>query len=165
MCVFSDRYLQSWQDSRRDSNLLSLLWPLETTCFNGILPLLSLSSLSPMHVNHTWKHLESTSFLSPSLSHRSVYPPSRNLGSSLPMSTSFAALLCAAVMEEAISCPAGRRWRALGCSWPQEQAGAGGWGRTNVKAGESVGLQTCIRTQSSRRMHRYKNGIHYYSIN
>lgn len=122
-------------------------------------------SLSPIHVNHIWKHLESTSFLSPSLSHRRAYLPSRNLGSSLPMSTSFAALLRAAVMEEAISCPAGRRWRALGCSQPQQQAGAGGWGRTNVKAGESVGLQTCIRSQSSRRMHGYKNGIHYYSIN
>lgn len=166
-CVFSAHYLQSWPDSRRDSSLLSLLWPVETACFNRTLPLFSPSSLPPIHVNYTGKHLESTSLLSPSLSHRREYLPSRNLGSSLPMSTSFAALLRAAVMEEAISCPAGRQWRALGCSRPPScpPAAGRGWGRKNVKARESAGLQTCIWTQSSQRMHGYKNGIHYYSIN
>lgn len=153
MCVFTAHYLQSWPDSRRDSNLFSLLWLLETVCFNTTLPLFSPSPFSPIHVNHTGKHLESTSLLSHSLSHRRAYLPGRNLGSSLPMSTSFAALLHAA-----ISCPAGRQQRTLGCSQPSACPPAAGrsWGRTNVKAGESVGLQTCIRTQSSQRMHGYK---------
>lgn len=131
----------SWSDSRGNSNLLSLLWVLETACFNRTLPLFyPLLSLSPIHVNQTLKHLERTSSLSPSLSHRRLYLPSRNLGSSLPMSTSSAALLGAAVMQEAISCLAGRQWRALGCSQPPEcpPAAGRGWGRMYVKAGESV---------------------------
>lgn len=87
------------------------------------------SSLSPISVKNTGKHLESNSLRSPSLSHRRLYLPTGNVGRRLPMNASFAALQCAAFTEEAISCPAGRRRRALGISQPpacQQAAGRDG---------------------------------------
>lgn len=85
----------------------------------------SSSSLSPISVKHTGKHLESNSLLSPSVLNRRVCLPTGNSGRSLPTSTSFAVPRCAASTAEAVSCPAGRRRTES----PRLRAAAGDGGR------------------------------------
>lgn len=151
------------------------LWrqPLSKRTLQLFLP----SSLSPISVEHTRKHLESNSLCSPFLSHWRVHLLTGNIwGEACPR---MQALLRYSVQHSRRrQFPAPQEGGGEPSASPnllpasEQQAGTaacrqgmGGRGRRNLKAGESAGLRTCIRTQSSRRMHGYENGIHYYSIN